>query len=483
MLSSWHVLSFLLIFALASFVTPYSAHTHNEAGFADIAEKLLPTVVNISTTQEIKNTPTPEQPMPFPPGSPFQDFFRDFLERFAPDRPRNAYSLGSGFVLDAKGHIVTNNHVVGEASEIEVILQDGKRFKAELVGRDEKTDLALLKIETETPLPHVQWGKSSKSRVGNWVMAIGNPFGLGGTVTAGIISSLGRDINSGPYDNYIQTDASINRGNSGGPLFNTRGEVIGINTAIFTPTGASVGIGFAIPSDLAKWVLDQLLRYGKTTRGWLGVRIQAVTDEIAESLGMPKVKGALVAMVTEGQPAALAGLRAGDVILNFDNKNIKDVRQLQRMVAETSVDKNINIIIWRDGKSRKLTVKVGHLEKYEQNVKADVGASPPINSGIAIDPLGIRLAQLDDALRQRFELQPSDEGVIIIDIAKNSVAFERGLQPGDIIVETGQKPVSSPQDVVDYVKQTIDKGTKFALLLIRRRGDLRFVTLSLEGDS
>ncbi|WP_375731161.1 Do family serine endopeptidase, partial [Azospirillum sp. B506] len=339
--------------------------------FADLAEKLLPAVVNISTSQSAPQRPQgqrPEVPQ-FPPGSPFEDFFRDFFDRQQQqDQPqRKATSLGSGFIIDAKnGYVVTNNHVVQDADEITVILQDDTNIKAELVGKDSKTDLALLKIKTSHPLVAVPFGDSDAMRVGDWVLAIGNPFGLGGSVTAGIISARQRNIDAGPYDDFLQTDASINRGNSGGPMFNLNGEVIGINTAIFSPSGGSVGIGFAIPSNLAKQVVAQLKDYGKTRRGWLGVRIQAVTPEIAESLGLPNHKGALVASVTQDGPAAKGGIQAGDVVTKFDGREIDEMRRLPRVVAETSIDKAVPVEVWRKGKSQTVHVKVGELEPAEK---------------------------------------------------------------------------------------------------------------------
>jgi len=326
-----------------------SAHAAPD-GFADLADKLQPAVVNISTTQTVKpeqhsESTTPELPQ-FPPGSPFEEFFKDFFNRNNPHggtgsqnqaEAHKATSLGSGFIIDATGYVVTNNHVIADADSITVILHDDTNLKAELVGRDTKTDIAVLKVKTDKPLTAVAWGDSDKSRVGDWVLAIGNPFGLGGTVTAGILSARQRDINSGPYDDFLQTDASINRGNSGGPMFNMDGEVIGINTAIYSPSGGSIGIGFAIPSSLAHEVVSELIQEPDHAvhRGWLGVRIQAVTDEIAESLGLDKAHGALVASVSDNGPAQNAGIQPGDVILTFDGKTVEDMRHLPRLVAET----------------------------------------------------------------------------------------------------------------------------------------------------
>jgi serine protease Do len=324
-------------------------------GFAEIVQPLLPAVVNISSTQKMEAQPDP-QDMPempqFPEGSPFQDFFEQFMENRQGMPMVPQASLGSGFVIDAQnGYIVTNNHVIRDAEEIRVTFQDDITIPAELIGTDEKTDLAVLKVKTDHKLTAVSFGNSDVLRVGDWVVAIGNPFGLGGTVTAGIVSARARDINSGPYDDFIQTDASINRGNSGGPMFDLKGQVIGINTAIFSPSGGSVGIGFAIPSALAKPVIDQIIKFGRTRRGWLGVRIQEVTDDIAESLGLPNNQGALVASVTEKGPAQAAGLEAGDVILELNGQKVSAMRSLPRLVAEAPIDTEADLVFWRDGKA------------------------------------------------------------------------------------------------------------------------------------
>ena len=323
--------------------------------FADLAAKLLPAVVNVSSSQTItartrRGGGGPEMPI-FPPGSPFEQFFKDFLNKQRPgqrggdnDQPkpeRRAQSLGSGFIIDASGLVVTNNHVIEGADEISVILQDNTTLKAEVVGRDESGDIALLKVKSDKPLPTVDFGDSSAMRVGDWVLAIGNPFGLGGSVTAGIVSARGRDIHQGQYDDFIQTDAAINRGNSGGPLFNMDGQVIGINTAIFSPSGGSIGIGFSIPSNMAKNIVAQLKEYGRPRRGWLGVKIQQVTPDIAESLGLKDASGAMIAGVTDGGPADKAKLRNGDVILKFDGQPVKEMHNLPRIVADSSVGKEV----------------------------------------------------------------------------------------------------------------------------------------------
>jgi serine protease Do len=451
-------------------------------GFADLAEKLLPAVVNISSTQVSHERAQrgPEIPQ-FPPGSPFEEFFRDFLDRNRPDAPpRRVTSLGSGFIIDSSGYVVTNNHVIEDADEITVILQDNTNLKAKLVGKDSKTDVALLKVETDKPLPAVKWGNSDKARVGDWIVAIGNPFGLGGTVTAGIISARARDINSGPYDDYLQTDASINRGNSGGPMFNLDGEVIGINTAIFSPSGGSIGIGFAIPSSLAHTVVDQLRQFGVTKRGWLGVRIQTVTDDIAENLGLPKAKGALVAGVTEGGPAEKGGIQAGDVITSFDGKDVPDMKRLPRIVAETPIDKDASVEVWRKGKSTKLKVKVGELKEEESQAK-DESPAPQAQPRETASVLGLTLSALSEQLRDRYKIDPGVKGVIITQIASDSPARGQGLSAGDVILEAASKKVSTPKEVVAAVDEAKSKKRKSVLLMVEGQNGQNFVVLPLEN--
>ena len=458
--------------------------------FADLAEKLLPAVVNISTSQAAPQRQPgarPEMPQ-FPPGSPFEEFFRDFFDRQQQDQPqqqRKSTSLGSGFIIDAKnGYVVTNNHVIQDADEITVILQDDTNIKAELVGKDPKTDVALLKIKTNHPLVAVPFGDSDAMRVGDWVLAIGNPFGLGGSVTAGIISARQRDINAGPYDDFLQTDASINRGNSGGPMFNLNGEVIGINTAIFSPSGGSVGIGFAIPSNLAKSVVAQLKDYGKTRRGWLGVRIQGVTPEIAESLGLQAHKGALVASVTPNGPAAKAGIQAGDVVTKFDGKEINEMRRLPRVVADTAIDKAVPVEVWRKGKAVNLQVKVGELEAAEESgllaaVPEERRQPQQSPAQKPTEALGLKLTNITPELRQQFEIKPELKGVVVTEVQGNSTASEKGMRPGDVIIEVGQEEVRKPEDVTTKIQKAKEQGKKSILLLVDRHGDLRFVAIPL----
>lgn len=447
--------------------------------FADLAERLSPAVVNISSTQIVKNEQGGAFPQ-FPPGHPLEDFFKDFGGKKGQKGPRErkATSLGSGFIIDKEGIVVTNNHVIDGADEIFVIFQDGEKVPATLVGRDKKTDLAVLRIDAkDRELVAVPWGNSDKSRVGDWVLAIGNPFGLGGTVTAGIISARGRDIRSGPYDDYIQTDASINKGNSGGPLFNMKGEVIGINTAIFSQSGGSVGIGFSIPSQLASKVVAQLREFGKTSRGWLGVVIQNVTDELAEGLGLGNTDGVLVAGVPEDGPAFKAGIKAGDVILTFNKKRVRETRELSRAVAETPVASEVKVQLWRNGEKITKTVKLGELEKAETQFAKKNGKSDDGHTSATI--MGMTLSTVDDRARQQFKLSDDAEGVVVVGVEQGSEAAEKNIQPGDQILEVQLKPVSTVADVEAALKGIKETDRKSVLMLVRRGLSSRFVALSV----
>ncbi len=449
--------------------------------FADLVETLQPAVVNVSTTQKIAGR-DPGPGFDVPEDSPFRDFFDQFNRRRGEDedRPRRATSLGSGFVVDPAGYIVTNNHVIEGADKITVTFTDDTTLEATLVGRDAKTDLALLKVETDRKLPFVSWGNSDKARVGDWVIAIGNPLGLGGTVTAGIISARQRDINSGPYDDFIQTDAPINRGNSGGPLFNVDGEVIGINTAIYSQSGGSIGIGFAIPSNLADGVIAQLREFGTTKRGWLGVQIQSVTEEIAESLGLESAEGALVAGVLENSPAERAKMQTGDVILKFDGGKVGESRRLPRMVAETEVGETVDVVVWRAGKEKTIKVTLGELEKFDQ-ASLTVGESDPEKAEIqAIDELGLELSSITPKLAEQYEIDREKEGVVIVDVNDDSTASEKGLRAGDVIVEINQEKVNSPSAVASRIEEAGKAGRRSVLLLIDRAGDLRFIALRID---
>ncbi|MDA4846442.1 DegQ family serine endoprotease [Hoeflea poritis] len=445
---------------------------------ADLAEQLLDSVVNISTSQRVSNNRRTPRPR-IPDGSPFQDFFDEFFgEREGEQAPRSrrVNSLGSGFVIDKEGVIVTNNHVIADADDIEINFADGSKLTAEVVGADPKTDIAVLRVKPVTPLTAVPFGDSETIRIGDWVMAIGNPFGLGGTVTTGIVSARGRDINSGPYDNFIQTDAAINRGNSGGPLFNQEGEVIGVNTAIISPTGGSIGIGFAVPSDLVKSVVEQLIEFGETRRGWLGVRIQPVTDDIAESLDMKEAMGALVAGIIKGGPVDDGSIQPGDVIIRFDGQDVEDMRDLPRIVAESPVGKEVEVVIIRKGKEETISVTLGRLEDGEQLIAQAQQTDEPETATV----LGMELAELDDALREKYELSENVEGVVIVNVEEESSAAEKRIVAGDVIVEVAQEAVKSPQEVSDRVKELKDDGRRNALLMIANTiGELRFVTVPM----
>ena len=476
--------------AVPSFVTPTIA-SDGPPSVADLAQRLLGAVVNISTSQTVKGTEGPGAvPMPqLPEGSPFQDFFDDFFKNRGGDKGgggQKVQSLGSGFVVDAdQGIVVTNNHVIADADDNEVNFSDGVTLKATLVGT--KTDVAVLKVDPKGhKLTAVKFGDSTKMRVGDWVMAIGNPFGLGGTVTVGIVSARNRDINSGPYDDFIQTDAAINRGNSGGPLFNAEGEVIGINTAIISPSGGSIGIGFSIPSQLAAGVVEQLRQFGETRRGWLGVRIQPVTDDIAESLGMATAKGALVAGVIKGGPVDNGTVQAGDVIIKFDGKDIHEMRDLPRVVAESPVGKAVDVVIVRKGVEQTVKVTLGRLEDGEklasgENGKAgqDKGDKAPAVSSASV--LGMTVGELNDQTRQKFGIAADVSGVVITDVAKDSAAAERGIQPGEVITEIAQESVGTPKDVMDRIGALKEQGRKNALLMLASKtGELRFVTIRMD---
>jgi serine protease Do len=470
------------------FAPPTVSHAaRGPDSIADVAEKVIDAVVNISTSQKVEAR---NSPMPQLPNDPqLDELFRDFFNRRgAPGDPQNrersprrVNSLGSGFIIDPSGIVVTNNHVISEADEITVILNDGTRLKAELIGKDQKTDLALLRVKPDKPLKAVKFGESEKLRLGEWVIAIGNPFSLGGSVTAGIVSARNRDINSGPYDNYIQTDASINRGNSGGPLFNLDGEVVGINTAIISPSGGSIGIGFAVPAKTAVPVIDQLRQFGETRRGWLGVRIQQVTDEIAESLNIKPPRGALVAGVDDKGPAKPSGIEPGDVIVKFDGKEIKEMRDLPRVVADTPVGKQTPVVVIRKGKEETKTVTLGRLEDGEK-----VAAAEPKNGGVPDQnvvkkTLGIELANMSGDLRKRYNIKDTVNGVVITAIDASSPAADKRLSPGDVIIEIAQEAVANTDDFKAKVDKLKKDGRRSALLLIAGAdGELRFVALSLQ---
>jgi len=470
----------MLIFTMAA---PAFSQSQGPISVADLAEKLQGAVVNISTSQTVKGTkgiPLPQVPK----GSPFEDFFEDFFNRQQkPNRPRKVNSLGSGFIIDPSGLVITNNHVIDKADEIFIILSDDTKLKVEeVVGTDTKTDLALLRVKPEKPLPALEFGDSSKMRVGDWVMAIGNPFGLGGSVTLGIISAKKRDINSGPYDEFIQTDAAINRGNSGGPLFNMEGKVIGVNTAIISPSGGSIGIGFAVPAKTAVHVIDQLRKFGETRRGWLGVRIQTVTDSIAESMGMEKPAGALVATITPDSPAADAGLEVGDVILSFDGTPVESMRSLPRLVARTAIGRTIDVVILRN--DRKITVKItiGRLpeskdkKKKDEEKKSETGKEPEKTS-----LLGLTIVPMSNELRAKYKIKDDVNGVVIIEVDPESDAATKNIVAGNVIVEVKGVKVKVPDEVksqIEAAKKT--KRNSVLLLISDAKGELRFIAVSVQ---
>jgi serine protease Do len=413
-----------------------------------------------------------------PPGSPLEDLFKNFLGP-RPNTPRHVTSLGSGFIIDASGYIVTNNHVIEDSDQITVSLQDGTQMPAKVVGRDVKTDIALLKVVPKKPLPATHFGDSDKARIGDWVIAIGDPFGIGSTVTAGIVSARNRNINAGPYDDFIQTDAPINRGNSGGPLFDMDGNVIGINSQIYTPSGGSVGIGFAIPANLAREVASQLRQFGQARRGWIGVRIQPVTPEIAEGLGLSTTQGALVNDVTQGGPAAKAGLVSGDLITTFDGKPVPDDRALPRIVADTPIGKAVNIDVLRKG--RKQTMKIT-VQKLADDAKADKPAKtppPPVKNQSKLTQLGLSLGALDAGARAKFKIGAGVQGVVVTAVDPGSAAAEKNVHPGDVIVEVAGQAVKTPDDVAKRVDADAKAGKKAALMLINRDGDLQYLGLKL----
>jgi serine protease Do len=466
---------------------PAGAQARGPDVIADVSEKVIDAVVNISTSQtvEARGGGTPQ----LPPGSPFEEFFDEFFKNRrgeggqAPNRPpRRVSSLGSGFIIDPSGIVVTNNHVISDADEVHVILNDGSRLKAEVMGRDQKTDLALLRVKSDKPLKAVKFGDSEKLRLGEWVIAIGNPFSLGGTVTAGIVSARNRDINSGPYDNYIQTDAAINRGNSGGPLFNLEGEVIGVNTAIISPTGGSIGIGFAVPSKTALAVIDQLRNFGETRRGWLGVKIQPVTDDIAEALNIKPARGTLIAGIDDKGPAKAGGIETGDVVLKFDGRDVKDARDLQRIVADTPVGKDVEVVVVRKGKEERKTIKIGRLDDGEKQAaltpKKDAA---PEEKSVVQKSLGLQLSNLTDSLRTRYKIKDTVKGVVITGVEANSTASDKRLSAGDVIVEVAQEAVQTPDDLQKKLDALKKQGRKSALFLVANaEGELRFIALALQ---
>ena len=462
----------MLGLALLCAQTLSAAAQARPGSFADLAEQISPSVVNITTSQTVAAS-TGTNPI-VPEGSPFEDFFRDFMDRNpGGPRPRRSSALGSGFVISEDGYIVTNNHVIESADEILIEFFSGEELPATVIGTDKNTDIAVLKVESEEPLPFVSFGDSDTARVGDWVMAMGNPLGQGFSVSVGIISARGRAL-SGSYDDFIQTDAAINRGNSGGPLFNMDGEVIGVNTAILSPNGGSIGIGFAMSSVVVTRVVDQLKEFGETRRGWLGVRIQDVGEDVAEALGLETAAGALVTDVPEG-PSMEAGIESGDVILSFDGQDVQDTRQLVRIVGNTAVGKAVRVVVFRDGETQTLMVTLGRREEAEGAVPAVAPATGPVEK----DLLGMTVTTMTDELREELGLDAGISGLVVREVDETAEAFEKGLRAGDVITEAGQQKLASVGDLEDRIEEAQEAGRKSLLLLVRRQGEPRFVALSL----
>jgi serine protease Do len=488
------VLALLLASALTEAQTPapgaqpggqnVTAQVQNEItiplpSLAPLVERVSPAVVTVSAQMSRELAARSDQPAEESDQStPFDDLLKRFQNRGRRSQEREVIGLGSGFIIDPSGYVVTNNHVAGNSGKITVILQDSSRHAAKLVGRDEKTDLALLKIDVPTKLPYVSWGDSEKAKVGDWVVAVGNPFGLGGTVTAGIISALGRDINEGPYDDFIQIDAPINRGNSGGPTFDLSADVIGINTAIYSPSGGSVGIGFAVPSGTAKDVVAQLREHGYVTRGWLGVAVQSITPTIAKSLGLDpdQPTGALVASVTPNSPAAKAGIKQGDVILSANGHPIKTMHDLPRLVAATPIGQKLELTIRRNGKEMTVAATIAEIKEHQEQIATNTGTG----SEEKATSLGLQLSAIDPALRRQYRIPKEVEGVIVTNVASDSSAAMAGIEPGDVIVQVDQKPVKTPQQAAAELRQAAAKDN--ILLLLNRQGKSQFVGLSVGGS-
>ncbi|CUJ86286.1 putative periplasmic serine endoprotease DegP-like precursor [Shimia thalassica] len=443
--------------------------------FADLAEKISPAVVNITTSTVVAGRTGPQGIVP--EGSPFEDFFREFQDRQGEgDRPRRTSALGSGFVISEDGYVVTNNHVIDGADEILIEFFSGEELPAKLIGKDPNTDIALLKVESDKPLPYVSFGNSDTARVGDWVVAMGNPLGQGFSVSAGIVSARNRAL-SGSYDDYIQTDAAINRGNSGGPLFNMDGEVVGVNTAILSPNGGSIGIGFSMTSNVVTKVVKQLKEFGETRRGWLGVRIQNVTEDMVEAVdGLDEASGAMVTDVPEG-PAKEAGLQAGDVITMFDGNEVKDVRGLVRQVGNTDVGKTVRVIVLRDGATQTLKVTLGRRETAESAGPEAVPAEPET---VEKDVLGLTVTPLTEEMRSELGVAEGTEGLVVTKVDEASKAFEKGLRAGDVLTEASQQKLTSVDDLETRIAEAKEAGRKSLLLLVRRGGEPRFVALNIE---
>nr|WP_051567268.1 DegQ family serine endoprotease [Sulfitobacter guttiformis] len=472
-------LSLLLVQAVMADAKPES--------LAPLAEKISPSVVNITTSTLVEGRTGPRGIVP--EGSPFEDFFREFQDRNRGDdesgetpSPRRSSALGSGFVISEDGYVVTNNHVIEGADEITIEFFSGKELIAKVIGTDPNTDIALLKVEADEPLPFVNFGNSDAARVGDWVIAMGNPLGQGFSVSAGIVSARNRAL-SGTYDDYIQTDAAINRGNSGGPLFNMDGAVIGVNTAILSPNGGSIGIGFSMASNVVTRVVDQLKEFGETRRGWLGVRIQDVTQDVADAMGLAKSTGALITDVPDG-PAKDAGLATGDVIMSFDGVDVADTRGLVRQVGNSPVGATVRVTVLREGKTQTIPVVLGRREDADgtaapeaENEEPQAPDAPEMSS-----LMGLTLTPLTDEMRGELGAAADLEGLAVTEVDEDTEAFEKGLRAGDIITEAGQQTVTSISELNDRVAAAREAGRKSLLLLVRRAGDPRFVALTLEEE-
>jgi serine protease Do len=456
---------------------PITPRPNAPASFAQLTARLLPTVVNISTSQTLKGPARGDLPK-LPDDSPLNELFKNFLGPRG-GQPRQVTSLGSGFIIDPSGYIVTNNHVIENGEQITVILADDTSLPARVVGRDPQTDLALLKVNPAKPLPATRFGDSDKAQIGDWVIAIGDPFGIGSTVTAGIVSARNRNINAGPYDDFIQTDAPINKGNSGGPLFDMDGNVIGVNSAIFSPTGGSVGIGFSIPANLAREVVQQLRQFGQARRGWIGVSIQAVTAELAQGMGLPSRQGALISRVTDAGPAAKAGLRNGDLIVNFDGKPVADNRALPRIVANTPIGKTVPVDVLRGGRKQTLQIQVAKLAEDKPADRAAKPAPPAPRPQSRLGQLGLTVSTLDEPARQRFRVGGNVQGVVVTAVTPGTRAGEKNLRPGDVIVEVQGQKATSPDAVNKAIDAAANAKKPVALFLISRGGEVTYVGLRL----
>ena len=454
-------------------------------GFADLIERVSPAVVHVGTSgfvsRQQRNFP---RQFRFPPGFGFEDMFPEFNapqgESESPEsQEKRPLGIGSGFIISEDGYVVTNHHVIENADEIIVTLTDGTEYVAEVQGSDPKTDVALLKLEDAKDLPFVAWGDDEKSRVGDWVLAIGNPFGLGGSASTGIISARGRDINSGPYDDFIQVDAAINRGNSGGPLFNTQGQVIGINTAIYSPNGGSVGIGFSIPANLAKNIISQLENTGEVERAWIGVAIQPLDEELAEGFGRDNKRGALISSVQPDAPADKAGLQAGDIILSYDGVEIKEMRDLPKTVAQSGVGEKHKVVVWRDGRKKTINIIT---ERFPENPQVASNTQPKSSSkdSDVNEVIGAELSSIGDSERSRYGVDESVDGVLVVSVKSGGLAAKNGLRRGDVISALNGIKVSDPSDVSDILKSAKKKKLATVPILLSRGNGARFMPFRLK---